>query len=91
MSLGKYFSSSTEHSSLRLNMFIATISFVPAILSVAFNIIWKTVHNVEPSWAEVSLFVTTGAAYFTAIWLSKKANKEAETKALNDKCNDIKP
>lgn len=80
MNIGKYLSPGTERSSLRLNMFIATIAFVPSILSVAFYIIWQTVHDVEPSWADISLFVTTCAAYLTAIWLSKKANKEAENK-----------
>ena len=92
MSLGKYFGSDTGHSSLRLNMFIATIAFVPSVLAIAFNIVWKTVNDQEPSWAEVSLFVTTAAAYFAAIWLSKKVNKDAETKAVtSDKGNDIKP
>ena len=68
-------------------MLIATVSFVPSILAVAFNIIWKTVNDKEPSWAEIALFVTTGAAYFTAIWLSKKVNKDAENKS-NDKGNN---
>lgn len=78
MSLGKYFSQGSERSSLRLNMFVATIAFVPSILSIAFNIIWKTVKDKEPNWAEVSLFVAASAAYFTAIWLSKKVNKDSE-------------
>ena len=78
MGLGKYLSENGERSSLRLNMLLSTVVFLPTILSIAFNIIWKTVHNSEPMWSEISLFVAACAAYLGSIWFGKKANKDSE-------------
>jgi hypothetical protein len=80
MSLGKYFTESPDFSSLRLNMFMATVAFLPVPLTVAFYIVWQTVHGSDPSWSSVSLFVASIAAYFTALWYGKKINKDAENK-----------
>jgi hypothetical protein len=78
MGLGKYLSENGERSSLRLNMLMATVVFLPSVLAIAFNIVWKTVHGTEPLWSEISLFVAACAAYMGAIWWGKKANKDSE-------------
>lgn len=79
MGIGKYLSQTGERSSLRLNMLLATVVFLPSVLAIAFNIVWVTIKcGRDPSWEAISLFVAACAAYFGAIWLGKKVNKDAE-------------
>jgi len=80
MAIGKYLSEGGERSSLRLNLLLATIAFIPAVLAIAFNIIWVTIKGQNPSWEAISLFVVACAGYFYQLWYAKKINKEAEGK-----------
>jgi hypothetical protein len=68
-------------SSLRLNMLMVTIGTLPTLLAVAFYVIWKTVHDKEPDFAAISLFIVALGGFFAQLWYFKNQNKKTEVEA----------
>lgn len=91
MVLSDYLSKGSPESSMRLNMLITVLNYVPVGLALAFYIIWKCVYDKTIEWMQLSAMVTAMTAFYGMLFGMKALNKSQETKEKIAETETSKP